>query len=253
MDTPSENEAQGTSLERSFRGSGLLALHSSPKRMSYQEVLTSNSSNHTADHMTAGTSTVDHAPSSHGGRPSGEGEDETTAKLIAVRVLVVDDNATNTKVLGMQLKKLLTAAQPVPPVVDLAFNGQEAVDLFSQAWAQGYPYAVILMDCQMPIKVCHWGEELHASTAQKAFCVFLRGLSIKMIMLMQDGYEATRDIRALEQRNCYPFSVPIIACTANALEEQQQQALSCGMVGILIKPFKLADLSGTLKLHTSLL
>ena len=54
-----------------------------------------------------------------------------------------------------------------------------------------------------------------------------------------DGYEATRQIRALET----PVSrIPIIAMTANAFEEDRQEALNAGMNEHISKPIDVAEL-----------
>jgi CheY-like chemotaxis protein/HPt (histidine-containing phosphotransfer) domain-containing protein len=60
-------------------------------------------------------------------------------KLLGGRVLVVEDNPTNQRVIVLRLKKLGCS-------VDVAQNGAEAVDL-----AATNSYDVILMDCQMPV------------------------------------------------------------------------------------------------------
>ena len=53
-------------------------------------------------------------------------------------------------------------------------------------------------------------------------------------MPVMDGYEATRRIRALE--NPRLSSVPIIAMTANAFEEDRKAAYDSGMNGFVSKP-----------------
>ncbi len=55
------------------------------------------------------------------------------------RVLVVDDDATNRKVAGLQLAKLGIES-------DAVANGQEALSLLA-----AIPYRLVLMDCRMPI------------------------------------------------------------------------------------------------------
>ena len=67
--------------------------------------------------------------------------------------------------------------------------------------------------------------------------------------------QATAEIRRLEreQPGIFPRAVPIIACTANALPEQRQEALDAGMWGVLTKPFKSQDLEEVLRQHTQLL
>ena len=49
-----------------------------------------------------------------------------------------------------------------------------------------------------------------------------------------DGYEATRRIRALTDKE--KASVPIVAMTANAFEDDRKNALSVGMNGHIAKP-----------------
>ena len=51
-------------------------------------------------------------------------------------------------------------------------------------------------------------------------------------MPVMDGFEATRQIRALEAYG----KVPIVAMTANAFEEDRQRCLEAGMSGFLAKP-----------------
>lgn len=84
--------------------------------------------------------------------------------------------------------------------VSLVGDGQQAVQNCSR-----HDYAAILMDCRLPL---------------------------------MDGYEATRQIRQLQQ--CQ--QVPIIALTANALQGDREACLEAGMNDYLAKPFKRADL-----------
>ncbi len=59
-------------------------------------------------------------------------------RLISARILVVEDNPTNQKVVSLRLQKLGCR-------VDVAANGKEAVQSAAQI-----QYDLILMDCQMP-------------------------------------------------------------------------------------------------------
>ncbi len=94
--------------------------------------------------------------------------------------------------------------------VDIANDGTEAVEKMKSA-AAGY-YDIILMDIQMP----------------------------KM-----DGYEATKQIRALEDKD--KAGIPIIAVTANAFDEDRQIAMDVGMNGHLAKPYDIPEIMKTLK------
>ncbi|MFY1019601.1 response regulator [Ectopseudomonas khazarica] len=89
--------------------------------------------------------------------------------------------------------------------VSLVGDGQQAVQSCTQN-----DYAAILMDCRLPV---------------------------------MDGYEATRQIRQLQQGQ----DVPIIALTANALQGDREACLAAGMNDYLAKPFKRADLQRILQ------
>ena len=94
--------------------------------------------------------------------------------------------------------------------VDIANDGDVAVNKMKQAAAGQYD--LILMDIQMP----------------------------KM-----DGYEATRQIRQLADRQI--AAIPIVAMTANAFEEDRQSALDAGMNGHIAKPIENSELFEILK------
>jgi len=60
-----------------------------------------------------------------------------------------------------------------------------------------------------------------------------------------DGYEATRQIRAMEDPA--RSSVPIVAMTANAFDEDRQKAMEAGMNGHVAKPIDILKLMDILK------
>ena len=64
-------------------------------------------------------------------------------------------------------------------------------------------------------------------------------------MPVMDGYEATKVIRTLENKEL--ASIPIIAMTANAFQEDKQEALRCGMNAHIAKPIDIEILFDTLK------
>ena len=90
-------------------------------------------------------------------------------------------------------------------VVDTAEDGAVAVQKIKQAAPSQYD--LILMDIQMP---------------------------------NLDGYEATRQIRALPDAE--KANIPIFAMTANAFEEDRQNALEAGMNGHIAKPLDVPHL-----------
>ena len=93
--------------------------------------------------------------------------------------------------------------------VEIAENGQVAVDMLEKS-EPGY-YQLVLMDIQMPV---------------------------------MNGYEAAKKIRKFANRKL--ASIPIIAMTANAFEEDKQEALKCGMNGHIAKPIDVDNLFDTL-------
>ncbi len=93
--------------------------------------------------------------------------------------------------------------------VDIACDGQDAVHAMEECEDGKYNY--ILMDVQMPI---------------------------------MDGLTATEHIRKSDR--AYLKSVPIIALTANAFNEDVERCLSAGMNAHLAKPFKMENIVGTL-------
>ena len=125
-----------------------------------------------------------------------------TATPLRGRILVAEDNEVNQAVATMMLSD-------VGCDVDLAANGQEAVELSS-----ANHYDLILMDCQMP--------EL-------------------------DGYEATRVIRQYERAESPTVRIPIIALTAHAMAGDREKCLAAGMDGHLSKPFTKHQLAQMLK------
>lgn len=63
-------------------------------------------------------------------------------------------------------------------------------------------------------------------------------------MPVMNGYEAVREIRQLEKRSL--ATIPVIAMTANAFEEDKQEALRNGMDGHIAKPINIELLFDTL-------
>ena len=87
--------------------------------------------------------------------------------------------------------------------VSIAGTGAEALDLLARE-----PFDLVFMDCQMP------------------------GM---------DGYETTRQMRAVLQRY-----IPVVAITANAMVDDKQRCLDAGMDDFLPKPFTKSALSDLL-------
>ena len=116
------------------------------------------------------------------------------------RILLVEDNIVNQKVAIRMLNKLGYSA-------DVAEHGQEALEALKKT-----AYALILMDCQMPV---------------------------------MDGFETTENIRKLEDST--NRNIPIIAMTANAMLGDEQRCLAAGMDDYLTKPINAKELEQKIK------
>ncbi|MBD5144128.1 MAG: response regulator [Ruminococcus sp.] len=103
-----------------------------------------------------------------------------------------------------------TILENVGFVIDTADDGTVAVDRMKEMPAGTYD--LILMDVQMPI---------------------------------MNGYQATRVIRALD--DSIKAEIPIVAMTANAFDEDRQEAIDAGMNGHVAKPINIEKLMETLK------
>ena len=113
-------------------------------------------------------------------------------------VLVVDDNAINLRVACGLLEK-------AGYVTESASNGREALEK-----VQAHRYALVLMDCHMPV---------------------------------MDGFEATERIRGLDSDASL---TPIIALTASALPEELEACRRAGMNDCLTKPVSMKMLQRVL-------
>ncbi|MBI5174185.1 MAG: MEDS domain-containing protein [Candidatus Melainabacteria bacterium] len=91
---------------------------------------------------------------------------------------------------------------------EFACNGREALEL-----CRTQDYDIILMDCEMPV---------------------------------MDGFEATREIRAVE--SALGRHARIVAMTGNAMEGDRENCLKAGMDEYLTKPLNFEDLQRVIKL-----
>ena len=83
--------------------------------------------------------------------------------------------------------------------VSIAINGLEAIQMFSNQ-----KFDIILMDIMMPV---------------------------------MDGFESTKNIRSLEFNNPKLGHIPIIAFTANTINNDREKFIKAGMDDVLEKPF----------------
>jgi signal transduction histidine kinase/CheY-like chemotaxis protein len=128
---------------------------------------------------------------------------EQTQDYTNKRILLVEDVELN-----MEIAEELIGTTGVQ--IDKAYNGKEAVELFSKNPC-GY-YNLIFMDIQMPV---------------------------------MDGYEATSQIRSLDKPDSK--SIPIVALSANALADDIENSLNAGMNEHIAKPIDMEAVWKVLK------
>lgn len=119
------------------------------------------------------------------------------------KILVVEDNIVNQKVLCKQLRNRGFE-------VEASNHGKEALVALEKALGseQGY-FDVVLCDIEMPI---------------------------------MDGIQCVQEIRAREADGRLAEHVPVIGVTANVRSKQVDAAIEAGMDGVTTKPYRLDDL-----------
>ncbi len=106
------------------------------------------------------------------------------------KVLLVEDNPDSARLIAFVLRRAGLTVQT-------AENGLEGKNLTLEAWREGHPFDVILMDMQMPIK---------------------------------DGYTATAELRGAG------YEGPVIALTAHAMSTDREKCEAVGCDDYAVKP-----------------
>ncbi len=132
--------------------------------------------------------------------PARDAPSDASPEALDCRILLAEDGVDNQRLISL----LLTRAGAD---VEVAGNGQVAVDKAQAALDRGAPFDVILMDMQMPVL---------------------------------DGYRATRQLR---QRG---HVGPIIAVTAHAMASDRAKCLEAGCSGYVSKPINREALLATI-------
>ncbi len=136
---------------------------------------------------------VEYSTATHSGEP----------RLAGMRLLLVEDNPNNQQV-ACELLQLEGAW------VQVAGDGQQAVEAIETRQAAPTPFDLVLMDLQMPV---------------------------------MDGFTATHHIREVLGLK----DLPIVAMTANALDSDRDACMAAGMNGHVGKPFDINHLVGVLR------
>ncbi|WP_176594040.1 ATP-binding protein [Sphingobium sp. EM0848] len=124
---------------------------------------------------------------------------DSVADFTDLRVLVAEDHDVNQELVRAMLARIGCNAVIVP-------DGAQAIAAVLRAREEGTPYAIVLMDMQMPV---------------------------------MGGLDAARAIRG---HGITAQELPILALSANAFGEDVHASLSAGMQAHLVKPIRMAEL-----------
>eukprot|EP01117_Protostelium_nocturnum_P010708 TRINITY_DN3855_c0_g2_i2.p1 TRINITY_DN3855_c0_g2~~TRINITY_DN3855_c0_g2_i2.p1 ORF type:complete len:527 (+),score=181.05 TRINITY_DN3855_c0_g2_i2:199-1779(+) len=180
--------ASFTSPPKGVSPNNPVAVKRSPSPISIPSSLLSNGSNST--------------PSSPTGQPANPFNQVAPASPVApkvrdLRILIVEDDKTNQKVLQLMLKRISGV------VYQIAENGKEGVEKFLESHENNLPYDCIFMDSQMPV---------------------------------MDGESATSEIRRIEMERPEIGHTHVTALTANALMDEKNQLFRTLVDDYLTKP-----------------
>jgi len=153
--------------------------------------------------------TVGHLPENQGAAVQSETQNEEEN-------LLLDTDLSGRHILLVEDVEInreivITLLEPTHLQIDCAENGREAVRMFRE---NPEKYDLILMDVQMP---------------------------------EMDGYEATRQIRAMGTPHA--SAIPVIATTANVYREDIEKCLEAGMNGHVGKPLDIDEVLRVIRKH----
>jgi CheY-like chemotaxis protein len=137
----------------------------------------------------------------------------------SAKILVAEDNVVNQKVAVRMLEKLGYRA-------DLVANGLEVLEALSRI-----PYAAVLMDCHMP-EMDGFAATAEIRKREASGCVSSSTFQVS-------GSKREDSVRQPETCNLKLETrgrVPIIAMTANAMQEDRGRCLAAGMDDYVSKP-----------------
>lgn len=122
-----------------------------------------------------------------------------------MKILVADDT--------LLARQLMSHALRPYGDIDIAVNGEEAVELFKLSWEQNAPYDVIFLDIMMP---------------------------------EMDGHEALKRLRQWEEQRGLKEPIPVVMTTALGDKDNILSSFKEGCEHYLVKPIELEKLFGVL-------
>lgn len=147
------------------------------------------------------------------------------SKRMNLKVLIVEDNLVNQKVLQRQLNNHGITTH-------VANHGGEALEILKRSTYWKHP----IMNANTT-----------STNNTSNFAPSTEPLTLGVVLMdkempVMDGLQATSAIRSLERQGDLRCHVPIIAVTANARSEQIATLLAAGMDDVVSKPFRIGEL-----------
>lgn len=158
--------------------------------------------------------------------------DSSGTSLDVLKVLVVEDNLVNQKVLAKQLRK-------AGCIVYVANHGGEAIE---QIQRSTFWHTNASKPSSKPS-----ASPSRSSTSHNLSTTSLEVIEISIVLLdlempVMDGQTCARNLRQYQLDGRIVRHVPVIAVTANAREEQIRNTLDAGIDDVVSKPFRLMEL-----------
>ena len=153
-------------------------------------------------------------------------------------ILTVDNDALSRS----RLRKTFAPAGPPAQATSHNQRFQRRILVVEDILTNQRVIRLLLEKLACTVVIAGDGEQALALCRQQSFDLIL----MDMQMPVMDGLEATRRLRQLGPAI---RQVPILALTANALEEDRQRCAAAGMDGYLAKPVEMTELSAALRLH----
>src|SRR3989442_1035149 len=174
-----------------------------------------------------------------------------TENLSGVKVLVVDDNRTNRKILEGMLKRWEMKVTSVE-------GGEEALEELSAARGAREPYGLILTDMHMPkmdgfalVERIRQRPELSTATIMMLTSAGHRGDAARCEELGVSAY-LLKPIRQSELREAVARVLwPKVAVRADAMKGDREKCLAGGMDGYLTKPIRPQELDELLEIYVA--
>ncbi|KAK7525974.1 histidine kinase [Phyllosticta citriasiana] len=156
---------------------------------------------------------------------------DSRARYHSLKVLIVEDNAINQKVMAQQLRRAGCE-------VLVASHGGEALAMLGRSTFAAAATPPILTPTSTSALIDSPSALMPPRPPPLEISVLLMDLE----MPVMDGLTCVRHIRHMQSTRSLTRHVPVIAVTANARSEQISRAMQAGMDLVVTKPFRILEL-----------